>query len=564
MNLSDLRREYADAPFDEAASAADPIEQFARWFSEAQAAGVVEPNAMTLATADASANPNAGSCCSRLRRRWLPLLHRFSFAQGRRTRCNPRAALVFHWQELERQVRSAAMWPRSRAMRRRRTSIPGPKVRAWEPGHRCRALRWPTGRSSTPGGRPVPQSSGGDPDAAALGWIPGHPTHDRVLAGPTKPVARSASLHPNDGACMESRPPLALICVGAALLAMHPVRHAVTQAGAYDLTEIMRGSETVGREPSGLQWSPDSRWLYFSWLPAGSSWNAPLEPYRVQAANGAEPERVTGHTWTRSRRCSPLVRHARRSSAGGGSARRPLAHHSPAGSVRRLTTTAQVEQVIGWSSDEARLFYRNADNAFALRLDDGHVEQLTDLRAGPAPDTTRRTPPQRAALERDQRDLLQVIRDRAAADSIGRIERAARDSQALRPVYLAREERQRGMWVAPSGSHLLFHRCRRRDDTPHTGTDVRHRVGLIPRRSRHAPRWVTRPGGRGSAARPCYRESPVDPPDRERQQRHGRRQRARLERRGTSVIVSPPLATNTPACSCASTSPTVRSPRSRR
>lgn len=106
MNLADLRREYASAALDEEGSALDPLEQFARWFSEAQAAGVPEPNAMTLATASRDGVPSAR----------VVLLKGFGsegFAfftdlrsqKGRELDDNPHAALVFHWQELERQVR---------------------------------------------------------------------------------------------------------------------------------------------------------------------------------------------------------------------------------------------------------------------------------------------------------------------------------------------------------------------------------------------------------------------------------------------------------------------------
>ena len=37
---------------------------------------------------------------------------------------------------------------------------------------------------------------------------------------------------------------------------------------------IMRGPENVGREPSGIRFSPDGRWIYFQWLPPGTDWNA--------------------------------------------------------------------------------------------------------------------------------------------------------------------------------------------------------------------------------------------------------------------------------------------------
>jgi len=106
MNLQDLRRDYSRAEFDESVAAVDPVEQFRRWFSEAQRAEVPEPNAMTLATADFDRRPSAR----------IVLLKGiddlgFQFFTDYRSRKaveldeNPQAALVFFWAELERQVR---------------------------------------------------------------------------------------------------------------------------------------------------------------------------------------------------------------------------------------------------------------------------------------------------------------------------------------------------------------------------------------------------------------------------------------------------------------------------
>ena len=61
MNLDHLRREYARERLDEASVAADPLVQFERWFSEAQQANLLDPNAMILATATA---PGVSTRCA--------------------------------------------------------------------------------------------------------------------------------------------------------------------------------------------------------------------------------------------------------------------------------------------------------------------------------------------------------------------------------------------------------------------------------------------------------------------------------------------------------------------
>ena len=58
-SIADLRREYARERLDEHDVAHDPMIQFSRWFQEALSAALPEPNAMTLATADARGQPSA-------------------------------------------------------------------------------------------------------------------------------------------------------------------------------------------------------------------------------------------------------------------------------------------------------------------------------------------------------------------------------------------------------------------------------------------------------------------------------------------------------------------------
>src|SRR5690242_19221264 len=57
--LAEQRRAYADRGLDERDLAADPYEQLRRWLGEALAAGLTEPTAMVLATADPAGAPTA-------------------------------------------------------------------------------------------------------------------------------------------------------------------------------------------------------------------------------------------------------------------------------------------------------------------------------------------------------------------------------------------------------------------------------------------------------------------------------------------------------------------------
>jgi pyridoxamine 5'-phosphate oxidase len=106
LGVHDLRIDYNRLSLDEAEVEADPIRQFHVWFEEAAHAGVPEPGAMTLATATPEGRPSARIVLLRAYdERGFAFFTNYESRKGRELNSNPHAALVFHWHELERQVR---------------------------------------------------------------------------------------------------------------------------------------------------------------------------------------------------------------------------------------------------------------------------------------------------------------------------------------------------------------------------------------------------------------------------------------------------------------------------
>ena len=105
-DLAALRAEYAREGLEEADAGTDPVDLFAQWLEVAVTAGIHEPNAMALATADASGRPSVR----------IVLLKGFDAAgavfytnydsrKGRELAVNPWASAVLLWHQLQRQVR---------------------------------------------------------------------------------------------------------------------------------------------------------------------------------------------------------------------------------------------------------------------------------------------------------------------------------------------------------------------------------------------------------------------------------------------------------------------------
>jgi pyridoxamine 5'-phosphate oxidase len=101
-----MRRAYGSRALTEDDLASTWLAQFERWFSEAIALGLPEPNAMILATAAGDGQPNARTVLLKgVDEGGFVLYTNLASRKGEETRENPRAALVFPWHPIERQVR---------------------------------------------------------------------------------------------------------------------------------------------------------------------------------------------------------------------------------------------------------------------------------------------------------------------------------------------------------------------------------------------------------------------------------------------------------------------------
>jgi len=105
-DLAAMRAVYARTGLDEASILADPLAQFARWMQDAMNAGLPEPNAMVLATATRDGVPSARTVLLKgVDERGFTFFTNTDSRKGAELAANPRAALVFPWHALERQVR---------------------------------------------------------------------------------------------------------------------------------------------------------------------------------------------------------------------------------------------------------------------------------------------------------------------------------------------------------------------------------------------------------------------------------------------------------------------------
>jgi len=103
--LAAMRREYARPGLTEADLAPDWLTQFGRWLSDAGRAGLAEPNAMIVATADAAGRPSARTVLLKgIDERGLVFYTNHGSRKAREAATNPYASLVFSWHPVGRQI----------------------------------------------------------------------------------------------------------------------------------------------------------------------------------------------------------------------------------------------------------------------------------------------------------------------------------------------------------------------------------------------------------------------------------------------------------------------------
>lgn len=106
QRIADIRKDYTKQVLNRQQTVADPIDQFRRWFKEAQEAEVTEINAMNLSTVGKNGRPSARIVLLKdISADGFVFYTNYESRKGKELEEHPFGALTFFWPELERQVR---------------------------------------------------------------------------------------------------------------------------------------------------------------------------------------------------------------------------------------------------------------------------------------------------------------------------------------------------------------------------------------------------------------------------------------------------------------------------
>jgi dipeptidyl aminopeptidase/acylaminoacyl peptidase len=198
------------------------------------------------------------------------------------------------------------------------------------------------------------------------------------------------------------------------------------------IDNIMRGHELAGYEPQSPRWSGDSQKIYFEWKQRSGELLKPLDTYVVNR-DGSGLKRLTDE----EKKLVPPP-------SGGGESKDHartvyvrdgdiFINDHKSGITRQITKTADIESNPQFARDGKRVWFTRANNLYLLSLDDGRIEQLTDIQTagqGAAPSAEpaqgrrgagsaaeRATGDQKGTasqewLKKEERDLFDVIRQK--------------------------------------------------------------------------------------------------------------------------------------------------------
>jgi dipeptidyl aminopeptidase/acylaminoacyl peptidase len=158
--------------------------------------------------------------------------------------------------------------------------------------------------------------------------------------------------------------------------------------GKFSLTidNVMRGPELVGYEPSQVRWSWDSRQIFFQWKQASDKPDAPMDTYVVDR-EGGPPRKLSD---AEVRLAPPAFGSTSKDQhltvyVEGGDL---YLYDNTSGSARRLTRTAEAETNPHFLPDGKRIYFTRGGNLYVMSLENGFLEQMTDIHLPGAPAAT--------------------------------------------------------------------------------------------------------------------------------------------------------------------------------
>lgn len=224
---------------------------------------------------------------------------------------------------------------------------------------------------------------------------------------------------------------------------------------ALTIDNIMRGADLIGYEPDAVRWSQDSQKIYFRWKRAGEARLDEMSLYTVNR-DGSNLRKLSEEE---AKQAPPTVGDLakdKKTTVFTDSGDVFLYDHEK-GERRQITKTVEVESNPHFTADQRHIFFTRQNNLYLLALDGGSLEQITDIRAagaGQASDAPRKLTESQEEVKKEQRQILDVIRERAEKREQDEKKRKERDA-ARKPFQLSAGQNVANLSLSPDGKYVI-------------------------------------------------------------------------------------------------------------
>src|ERR1041385_18933 len=257
---------------------------------------------------------------------------------------------------------------------------------------------------------------------------------------------------------MKIKKPIRLTAALCALSILLPqVAPAQKQPAAkpFELTvdSIMRGPRLVGYSPANVYWTQDSQRIYFRWKQADEPRLKEMSLYVVNR-DGSGLRRLTDEE---AKQAPPANGELSKDNS--------MTIFADEGDIfvydhaqqarRQITKTVDAETNPHFTFDQKRIYFTRLNNLYVMSLNGGTIEQLTDIRIGaaPAPSATPKGTDSQEYLKKEERALLDAVREKA--EQREEQEKKRKEREKRKPFNIPTGQSIASLYLSPDGKYVI-------------------------------------------------------------------------------------------------------------
>ena len=216
---------------------------------------------------------------------------------------------------------------------------------------------------------------------------------------------------------------------------------------------IMRGPRLVGYSPSGVYWSQDSQRVYFRWKQADEPRLKEMSLYVVNR-DGTGLRRLSEDEAKQAPPANGELSKDKTMTVFADEGDIFIYDHAK-GARRQITRTVDAETNPHFTFDQKHIYFTRQSNLYVMALEGGSLDELTDIRigAGAAPSASPKGTDSQEYLKKEERALLDAVRERA--EQREEQEKKRKEREKRKPLNLPTGQNAVSLMLSPDGKYVI-------------------------------------------------------------------------------------------------------------